>query len=291
MLFDDFADLDLSAEDDPPFDYYSKKCKTFIKWCKLPAEVQQCVISQMDFFTRHVNPQTYQKNPKVWFENTDYYQKGVKFFEELMKRANYSVQDCTIEMALNMLTEQVNRLALLDTDQNEDSSYRTCLTPEILSHPQIQNANQFYFWASCNFTEELFLSAKAVHMTFFSSTVNNEMINKFIKRWIKGDGPKDFVKLSIWYRNSFNKDEILKGIFHRNWDDAFDKEAGGFCDDFDRVIGGRNCAQIMQNKGKQSATLRISDDNLIFIVTGKYWEQHNICGLPKKNGLLNRWSI
>ncbi|CAB3411343.1 unnamed protein product [Caenorhabditis bovis] len=300
MLFEDFANLDLFAEDEPPSDSYSRPCKTFIKWCKLPSDVQQCVISRMDFFTRYSlskcskKMHILEKGPPIKIDAIEI-NDSERFYCydcDSDSKADWDIEASEIKKincksfryafanrqrllyALNMLAEQVDRLELLDTDQDENFSYRTTVTPDILSHSQIQNAKRFYFWANCNFTEELFLSLKAAQMTFFSSTIHNEAINKFIKKWIKGDGPKEFVKLSIWYRNSFNKNEILKGIFYRNWDDDFKKEAGGFCADFDRVMGGRDCAQIMHNNGKQSATLRISDDSILFIVTGHYLEKY-----------------
>ncbi|CAB3403815.1 unnamed protein product [Caenorhabditis bovis] len=307
-MFDDFDNLDISAEDEPSLNSKSESNRTFIKWCKLPTDVQQCVISHMDFLTRYSlskcskKMQEIEKEPPIKIDGIEI-NNSEKFYCydcDNNDKADWDIETSEIKKiscksfryafanhqqllyVLNMLTEQVDQLELLDSEKNEDLSYNTSLPPEILSHPQIQNAKRFYFWANCSFTEEIFLNLKAAHMTFSSSTITDEMINKFIKRWMNGDDPKEFVKLSIWYQNSFNKDEILKGIFHKNWDDEFKKEAGGFCRDFDRVMGGGDTAQIMRNNGKQSATLRISNENLLFMVTGNYWEQFKLFsyGIP-----------
>ncbi|CAB3411408.1 unnamed protein product [Caenorhabditis bovis] len=402
MLFEDcFDGLDLSAEDDPPFESNVTPCRTLHRWCKLPLFAQQHAITFMDSKTRialsmcskkmneivemtagppihrleikdtetfycydikdttktvemniefkinkigsyrpiifakrgnntelirPLNSRFHQQHGPVIFENADYYDKAIKLFEKLLKRSNNVVYDCLIEMenwdierssvkqlnkcksfqfafnslaklryALDLLTDQVVRLNLIDQCRNfESDSYGNTITAEILAHRQIQNVDRFDFYANCNFTEELLMSLKGTHITFTSSTINDDIINKFIKRWVDGGGPEGFTQLNLRCRRDFKPDAILRNVNFRIWDSEFENErlvarehvsnnenpkfSRGFCGDFYRVMGRGMCAQITRNNQLKSATLRISDDSLLFTVTGSYWPNYKCFG-------------
>uniref|UniRef100_A0A8R1INK6 Uncharacterized protein n=1 Tax=Caenorhabditis japonica TaxID=281687 RepID=A0A8R1INK6_CAEJA len=63
-------------------------------------------------------------------------------------------------------------------------------------------------------------------------------------RWIKGKHVDDFTEALLWNTRHYDQAKILSGIEYRPWDDAFEEESRGFCEDFRRVCGRGTCFQI-----------------------------------------------
>ncbi|CAB3407436.1 unnamed protein product [Caenorhabditis bovis] len=185
----------------------------------------------------------YPRRESIILRHTNYYEAGVRLFEDLLKRSKYRVENCFIEMAnwdignstvqqqlrglkimriafcsaqnlrdtLRIVPNNLDRLDLLDRNYG---SLSTMLSPQILGLAQIGTAKTLNCHAFCELTDESLASLKAHEATFSALSITNEMLNNFIKRWIDGDVAPTVKRVQITARNAFSVDAILNGVEH-----------------------------------------------------------------------------
>ncbi|CAB3411409.1 unnamed protein product [Caenorhabditis bovis] len=290
-----------------PVDAYDKAIIVTVDFVKVPSHKSIPIIflktGNDTEVSREYIPHSFRSDevPTI-YENTDYIEKSLELFEKLMKRSRNRVVELSIDMpswdisksavkevncemfqirfnnidqlnqGLEMLGEQVKNLRAFF--KFEGAKPETKLVPkEILEHKQIQNAEILFIRGNCQFTEELFMSLKGKELNFSSSTISDAMYNKFILRWIDGGGVDDFQKLSAWYPKEFNEQIILKNVMCKLWDDKFKKDNERFLNEFFFAYGKDSCYQVLRKDGRQSATIAVSEQEVLFLVTGKFCEK------------------
>ncbi|CAB3409376.1 unnamed protein product [Caenorhabditis bovis] len=173
---------------------------------------------------------------RVELRTVNYADEAVKVFERMAKLAGLRVDLLEIDMPESLLTNcsilkrlDVKQLRLKNREDKEhlrktldlfgldNKGIRIRggiehLTPQLLFHPQIQNADSIEIEDQCKFTDEAFLGLNGRNIMISTNGVSDSCLNKFIKRWMVGGGPNDFESLTLHPHRLMVKDKILANI-------------------------------------------------------------------------------
>ncbi|CCD72041.1 F-box associated domain-containing protein [Caenorhabditis elegans] len=230
-------------------------------------------------------------------KNCNYYEEATKFAEKWMKRCNFEIAVLKVEMSqypmassiikflpcckdlriaaddldafrwwLQKVPEQLDSLQLLTHEQERNT---LTLPGDFVGLPQIMTVPSLYFWCRAAFSDEQFLELKAKSMSFNAVNITDNGINQFLKNWINGKGVPGFSRALLWSRRQADKPVLIRGFEVRQWEGDFEREASGFCGDFERVCGRGDCLQVYSLIDPyESLTLSIMDDRISIYATG-----------------------
>ncbi|UMM24825.1 hypothetical protein L5515_004878 [Caenorhabditis briggsae] len=210
------------------------------------------------------------KSKIVILNSSDYRKEAVKFVERWMKQCNYELENLIVGMTdYPIETSQIKRLPrckrlrimgdrldisewwiqkvpekLLSLELSPYDDTKLIFTKEFLNQPQVMESQIVRFYGFADFTDEQFLKTKAQLITFSPVSLTSDGINKYIKKFVNGNGSPNFERAVFRFSDVVEEGKILNGLEYRTWDKEFKREIGSFWNDFLRMLGGGRCLQI-----------------------------------------------
>ncbi|CAI5442808.1 unnamed protein product [Caenorhabditis angaria] len=137
------------------------------------------------------------------------------------------------------------------------------------------------------FTEEQFLNLNRESLFFHidsRSILTTSSINKFLKKWVRGELPANFVELGVYMdiTSAGVVTDILNGIsWFESWLGEFFQREYLFCEDFIETYGDGIFTVVRNRANDMEAILRFNPTSILFVVTGKAYHGKILHRVPR----------